>query len=159
MPITPGVSSSVTVEAQLYRLDKPSAAYREVHVTLSSCPISQVTPTPASGLVSVYTGTIHDIPTNLTTKMSLTGVQQSGGNTSGYLTLGSGLQGSGYFKGTITMKQIQFTVTKDTGQAILSFEGVMQSPGTISGSYCSLDQEAQCNGDQYGIWSVTPTST
>ncbi len=159
MPITPGVSSSVNVEAQLYRLDKPSAAYREVHVTLSSCPTSQVTPTSKTALVSAYTGTIHDIPTNLTTKMSLIRVQQSGGNMSGYLTLGSGLQGSEPFKGTITTKQIQFTVTSDTGQSILSFEGVMQSLGTISGSYCSTDQEARCNGDQYGIWSDTPTST
>src|SRR5436305_47536 len=46
VPITPGTAKNIVVEAQLYRLDKPEVVYREVNLTLYSCPTSQVTPTP-----------------------------------------------------------------------------------------------------------------
>lgn len=162
VPIAPGTAKNGYVEAQLYRLDKPQAVYREVHVTLYGCQMSQVssthTPTPYPRLVSAYYGTIHDIPANLTTKMSLTEVQQSGGNIHGYFTAGTGLQGSGSFKGMVTAtKQIHFTVTNNTGHAPFSFEGEIDSDGNMAGSYCRFDQIGDCTGG-YGLWSATPAS-
>ena len=159
VPITPGTAKNIVVEAQLYRLDKPEVVYREVNLTLYSCPTSQVTPTPYPILANAYKGTIYHIPANITTNVSLTGIQQSGGNIAGYFTMGSGLQGSGSFKGIVTaIKQIRFTVTDATRHAILSFDGAMQSDGTLSGDYCNLDQHGQCSGD-YGLWSVNPRPT
>ena len=162
MPIAPGTAKNGYVEAQLYRLDKPQAVYREVHVTLYGCQMPQVTsthtPTPNLRLASAYNGTIQDILANLTTKMSLTEVQQSGEDIHGYFTAGPGLQGSGSFKGMVTVtKQIHFTVTDNTGHTPFSFEGEIVSNGNMVGSYCRFDQLGDCTGG-YGLWSVTPAS-
>lgn len=46
VPIPPGATDNVSVEVQLYRLNKPQAVYRQVNVTLYRCPTSQITPTP-----------------------------------------------------------------------------------------------------------------
>jgi uncharacterized membrane protein len=61
VPITPTANGNVHVEAQLYRLDKPHAVYRQVNVTLHSCPRSHVTSSPYSSLASTYSGTIYDL--------------------------------------------------------------------------------------------------
>ncbi len=44
--VTPATSGSILVDARLYRLDKPETVYREVHVTLPSCPTLRVAPIP-----------------------------------------------------------------------------------------------------------------
>ena len=154
--IPPGVTNDVYVKVQLYRVDKPQTVYREVNVILHSCPTLQVTPYPVLG--SAYNGTIYDIPTNIKTNMSLTGIQQSGGNINGYLTVGTGLKGSGAFRGMVTAtKHIQFTVTDAIGHAILSFNGGVQFDGALGGNFCSLNQQGQCSSIYgYGLWSVTP---
>lgn len=161
VPIPPGTTDSVSVEAQLYRVDKPQAVYRKVNLTLHNCPTSQVTPTPYPALANAYNGTIYEVVANLTTNMSLTGIQESEGNINGYFKVGTGLRGSGPFRGIVTTtKQIRFTVTDGTGHATLSFEGLIASDGTLSGSYCTLDQEEQCSSERgYGLWSVTPASS
>ncbi|SRR5712692_2043216 len=46
VPIPPTAAEEVYIEGRLYRLDKPAAVYREVHVTLHSCATSPLTPTP-----------------------------------------------------------------------------------------------------------------
>jgi uncharacterized membrane protein len=46
VPINPVATGSMFVDARLYRLDKPEAVYREVHVTLPSCPTLRSAPTP-----------------------------------------------------------------------------------------------------------------
>ncbi len=74
VPIPPVATDKVSVEVQLYRVDKPQAVYREVNLTLHRCPT-----THHPVLASVYKGTIHNIPANITTTMSLMGTQQSGG--------------------------------------------------------------------------------
>jgi len=161
VPIPPVASDKVSVEAQLYRVYTPQTVYREVNLTLGGCPKLQVTPTPYPTLAPVYNGTIHDIRANITTKLSLTGIQQSAGNITGYLTVGSELQGSGSFRGMVTTtKQIQFTVTDGTGHAPFSFEALIDSDGTLTGSYCSLNQQGQCNltSGRDGLWSVAPAS-
>ncbi len=162
VPIPPKITDNVFVEAQLYRVDNPQTVYREVNLTLHSCPVLQVAQTPYPVLTSVYNGTIYDIPANIKTKMSLTGIQQSAGNITGYLTVGTELQGSGSFRGMVTTtKQIQFTVIGGTGHATLSFEALIDSAGTFTGSYCSLNRQGQCNraSGGYGLWSAAPVSS
>jgi Protein of unknown function (DUF1616) len=160
VPVTPTAAHNVYVEVQLYRLDKPQNIYREVHSTLHNCPISQTT-SPYPILASAYKGTFSDISANLTTNMSLTEVQQSGGNINGYLTIHTLPQRGGPFKGMVTAaKHIQFTVIDETGHTTLSFDGDMQPGGTISGSYCTIDRKGQCSsGSGYGLWSVGPASS
>ena len=159
VPITPGIAKNIIVKAQLYRLDKPEAVYRTVNLTLYSCPTSQVAPTSHPSLASAYNGTIHDIPANITTTMSLTSIQQSGRNITGHFTAGAGLLRDGSLRGNdVSTQDIQFTVTDHTGHAVLSFDGALESDGTFVGTYCNLGQRGQCRGD-YGIWSLTPKST
>ncbi len=158
--ITPGTAKNIVVEAHLYRLNKPEVVYRDVRLLLENCPTSQSTPTSYPSMASAYYGTIANISANITTTLSFTRVQQSGENITGYLTTGNGLQGSGSFQGRITAAEhIYFTVTNATKHAILSFDGAIQSDGTLAGSYCSLNPEGQCSGSNYGLWSVVPTST
>jgi hypothetical protein len=93
--------------------------------------------------------------------MSLTGIQQNQGDISGYLTLGPKPQGSGPFTGTIdTARQLRFTVTNTAGNAeqpSLFFEGTMRADGNLVGNYCTIDQQGQCSGGDYGVWSAVPT--
>jgi len=113
-------------------------------------------PNPYPHLAESYAGIIDDISANITTNMALTRIQQNQENISGYLTVGSELQGNGSFKGTVdTSQHIQFTVIDSTGRATLSFEGIADTDGTLAGSYCTLVQQGRCVGD-YGVWSVTP---
>jgi hypothetical protein len=99
--------------------------------------------------------------------MSLTGIRQSHGNISGYLTLGPKMQGGGPFSGTIdTTKELKFIVTDTAGSATLFFEGAMQSATSLSGNFyrCSpvgLSQEGQCRlaPGSYGIWDIVLLSS
>src|SRR5207249_783031 len=102
---------------------------------------------------------------NVSTSLSLTEVRQSQGKMSGYLVLGSGLQGSGPFSGTVDIaKHLQFTVTDAAGHTTLFFQGAMQSATHLSGDYyqCSPNptQNGQCSRapGNYGIWSVALVS-
>jgi serine/threonine protein kinase len=118
-------------------------------------------------LTGTYSGTIYDVSMGVSTSMSLTGIRQSQGNISGYLTLGPKLQGSGPFSGTIdTAKELKFTVTDTAGSTTLFFEGVMQSATSLTGDYyrCSsvgLSQGGRCRQapGSYGIWSIVLTSS
>lgn len=127
--------------------------------TPHSSPQSTVVPTPSSTssahIAELYHGTIYDIPANLTTEMSLTGIQQTRITIGGNFT---GLHRTGTFNGIIDpSNHLQFTVKDSVGHLILSFDGHMQSDGKLSGSYCNVNQDAQCTGE-YGIWSVAPAS-
>src|SRR2546421_9088564 len=95
-------------------------------------------------LARFYTGTIHDIPTNLTTTITFTDIQQQQGEICGYFggmptnAVFSGIPANGLFKGTITAsRQIQFKITSDTGLAAFSFNGLLSPDGSIAGTYCS----------------------
>ncbi len=111
-------------------------------------------------LVGTYSGTIYNIPLDLTTNMSLTGLQQSQRAIAGYF-IGSqvnGLPVDEPFRGTIDAHgHIQFIVAEYGGQVMLSFDGTAQPNGTLAGTYCSRDQQRQCAGE-YGLWSVVLTS-
>jgi eukaryotic-like serine/threonine-protein kinase len=119
--------------------------------------VSSPSSTSPTNIAALYNGTIYDISANVTTKMSLTGIQQTQMTIGGNFT---GLHKIGTFNGIIDPhppKHILFTVKDSTGHLILSFDGHMQSDGELSGSYCKVDQNAQCMGE-YGLWSVTPAS-
>ena len=120
--------------------------------------------TPVSGLPIVaasYKGTIHNTPADVTSTMSLTNIKQDGGKMSGHLALGPGLLGDGFFNGTVdTARRIQFTVPGVFGNGPLHFSGIVQADGSLTGSYCSLDQTNRCNPSAggYGTWSVKPAT-
>ncbi len=118
-------------------------------VTATAVPVSK----PYPNVVRPYTGTIYNIPDNLTTKMSLTGMRQSQGSISGYFT---GLHVNGSFRGTINASShIEFTVRDPVAYITVYFDGAMQSDGNLSGNFCNLNREGQCAGE-YGLWSVAP---
>jgi hypothetical protein len=127
--------------------------------TLPHKNMPQTTPalssTTSANLARLYNGTISSITTSLTTKMSLTEIQQNLGNISGDFT---GLDVNGPLRGVVDPSEhIEFTVMNVAGHPIFSFDGAIQSDGNVAGSYCTLDQKRQCSGD-YGVWSVTPAS-
>jgi eukaryotic-like serine/threonine-protein kinase len=92
--------------------------------------------------------------------MTLTSVRQNGSAIIGYVTVSSGLQGSGSFSGTVgTNGSISFLVQAYSNHLPLYFNGTVYGGGGMSGSYCSW-QNNQCDyaGGGYGTWSVTPAS-
>jgi cellulose synthase/poly-beta-1,6-N-acetylglucosamine synthase-like glycosyltransferase len=117
-------------------------------VTSTPAPVSLFAPK----LAGRYTGTSYDIPTDLTTSITLAGIQQQQDNFSGYL---SGIPGNSSFEGTITSTRIQFTLISDVGQTTFSFDGTIQSDGSIVGTYCGLGVVAGKCSD-YGLWTVLP---
>ncbi len=139
--------SVTTASAQLHGTTTHSSSMVVSAPTRSS--------TPSAIRAGSYHGTIFNIAANLTTKMSLTGIEP--GSISGYFT---GLSLKGPFKGFIDgSKLIQLIVTDSAGRAILSFDGNVQSDGNIGGNYCSLNQAERCGGSYgYGLWSVAPAS-
>ncbi len=154
--ISLGISASVLPHAQSDSITlAPTAA--------SPAPASTSTSTSAiyPTVTGTYNGTIYDVAVNVSTTISLTGLQQSQGNISGYLILGPKLQGSGPFNGTVdTAKHVQFTVTDAARNAKLFSQGAMQSPTSLSGDYyyCSPGpaQRGQCGQGPggYGIWNA-----
>jgi hypothetical protein len=108
----------------------------------------------SANIAEMYYGTIYDIAANISTKMSLTVIQQTQLIISGNFT---GLRRTGTFTGIFDpSKHLQFTVKDSAGRLILFFDGDMQSDGELSGNYCSVDQDARCTND-YGLWSVAPS--
>lgn len=132
--------------------------------TPTSRPLPTAPPTTVPSnypvLVSSYGGTIHNTLANVSTTMTLTSVRQNGGALSGYLTVGSTLQGSGSFNGNVaTNGSIHFLVQSFANHLPLYFYGTVNKNGSMSGSYCSW-QNNQCSyvGGGYGTWTVAPTS-
>lgn len=101
-------------------------------------------------ITASYNGTIHDISTNETTQMTLTGIAQNNSNVTGYFV---GLNNEGPFTGVLdTSRHFLFTIKRDA-QLPLFFDGVVRQDGNIVGNYCTSDKAGQCVGD-YGVWSV-----
>src|SRR6266571_2591590 len=131
----------------------------QTHSSTSPRPTMISTPPPLSStpapLFGKYYGTIYDLAVGVTTTMSLTQIQESQGDISGYFT---GLHINGSFSGLLNAsKHIQFTVTDYMTNVPFFFDGVEQPDGTLAGNYCRLNQEEQCSGE-YGIWSVIPAT-
>ena len=111
------------------------------------------TPTTDTAIPSVvgpYSGTVHNLSTNNTTPMTITGITQNGSNVAGYFI---GLNSEGQFTGVLDIsRHFLFTVKRD-GQLPLFFDGVVRQDDNIVGNYCTLSQAGQCVGD-YGVWSL-----
>ena len=130
--------------------------------TLTSPSIPGPASTTFVSIVGSYQGKLYDTSTGMTTDLSLTNIRQQQGNIAGYFGempkngIFNGIHQNGPFKGTVTTaKQIQFVVTSDTGQATFSFMGAIQSDGTVSGTYCSIEAATGKCSDN-GLWSVSP---
>jgi serine/threonine protein kinase len=105
-----------------------------------------------------YNGTIHNTFAAITTSMSLSINQTTGqGSISGFFTVGPELQGAGPFTGTVDpYGKIQFTVQSNQVSEPIFFTGIIQSNGSMSGTYCSVNGPNQCDPNAgKGIWNVT----
>jgi serine/threonine protein kinase len=120
-------------------------------------------PAPPSipNIAGVYNGSIHNTSAGGAASMALS-IQQNGGTITGSFTVGSALLGSGSFTGSVSNnRHIQFTVHSNQVPAPLFFQGTVQSNGSISGTYCSLDAGGHCSAAAGGSgnWSVSPPSS
>jgi Domain of unknown function (DUF4397) len=152
------LSSGPSSRSSLVQPSPHPAVTPEPTVASRQVPVSPPYPT----LAQRYSGTMRDIPTGLTTGISLTSMQQQQENIRGYFSMpGNNLVGaipqSGSLQGTVsTTKEVQFTLLDDTGQATFSFTGLIMAGNSIQGTYCSL-QAAAGKCSDYGLWSVSPT--
>ncbi len=137
-----------------YRASTQSVTTVAVPSSLSGA-TNNPAPTPTTDpssphIAGPYSGTVHNLATNETTSMTITGLTQNGSNISGYFI---GLNMEGSFTGVLdTSRHFLFTVKRDT-QLPLFFDGVIRQDSNIVGNYCTVDKAGQCVGD-YGIWSL-----
>jgi eukaryotic-like serine/threonine-protein kinase len=109
-------------------------------------------------LANSYSGSIHNIPADLVSTMSLSQIQQSEGTITGYFSPGPRLIGAGTFNGLVTKdRHMSFLVASSQTDLPLYFEGRIQDDGSIAGTYCSY-LHGSCNqqADGYGTWNVFP---
>ena len=140
--------SALSTPVHQFKVIPPATARPNSKAIVSPSTATTIYPKVAAS----YSGTIFDILANVSTKMSLSGIQQQQGNIRGNIT---GLRWNGPFQGSIdTGKHIQFSFTGNVGQATLTFDGNMQSDGNIGGTFCSMNQAGECS--DYGVWSVVP---
>ncbi|GAC1681895.1 MAG: hypothetical protein PVS3B3_02020 [Ktedonobacteraceae bacterium] len=134
-----------------YKVGLQSGTGTQQYATTTNNPGSPPTVDPAyPNVTGPYSGTAHNIATNETTLMTLTGITQNNSNITGYFI---GLHDEGKFTGVLDLSQhFLFTVKRD-GQLPLFFDGVIRQDGNIVGNYCSQDEAGQCVGD-YGVWSL-----
>ncbi len=120
-----------------------------------------VPPTAFPNVNGVHKGAVHNTTAGgITANMSLS-IQQKGGSINGSFTVDLPLLGSGPFTGSVTTSNhIQFTVQSNQVPAPLSFQGAVQSDGSMSGTYCSLDKTGRCStaAGGGGTWNVGPSS-
>jgi eukaryotic-like serine/threonine-protein kinase len=117
-----------------------------------------LTPNPYPQLAASYSGTITDVQANALSQMTLTKMQQNGGNISGFF---SAMHLSGTYSGFLdTSKNIYFIVPASSGGAPLYFWGSVGAGGNLGGSFCQISPGVQCipNG-VFGLWSVAPGIT
>jgi eukaryotic-like serine/threonine-protein kinase len=163
--ITPSPAQNATTASAASRTVEPSAQ-PGVTPTVAVTPTPVPTPTPVAPnyprLVNSYQGSIIDKftqpPTSST--MSLSQVKQNETNITGSFAVGPGLIGNGDFTGTVsTDNNVQFTVAGYQGLLPLFFQGQIHKDGSISGTYCSY-QNNQCDygSGGYGDWNVAPSS-
>ncbi|GCE12087.1 hypothetical protein KTT_19460 [Tengunoibacter tsumagoiensis] len=128
-------------------------------------PSPALTPSPPASdqtvypqLQTSYYGNIHDAPAASDSTMALSLIQQSGSLISGYFSAGLNLMSDGKFTGTVgNDRKIQFRVSIQNTMLPLVFAGRIQADGSISGAYCSMENN-HCNYTKggYGNWSVSP---
>jgi eukaryotic-like serine/threonine-protein kinase len=159
----PRASSSAPTATSAPRSTAVPTAMPSPTVTTSSVtPTAPASPTAVFAsypqLGKAYNGTISDKLTNPATasKMVLSEVQQSGSAINGTFIVGPELIGSGRFAGTVsTSKKLQFLVPSSSSLLPLFFTGQVGSDGSMSGTYCSY-QNNRCDYSQgFGDWRVS----
>ena len=146
-----GATATVTVRPSPTLPPRPSPTLPSRATTAPTYPVIQ----------STYSGTIHNSSANINGNMSLTSMRQQGANISGTLALSNGLYAQAYLTGTVASNDtLSFIVTPYTQYLPLLFQGQMNSNGSLSGTYCS-EQNNQCDyaGGGYGTWQVSPTAS
>jgi len=134
----------------------PSTPQSRATATPRPTPVGPVYPTISAS----YAGKVVDLLNSQhpqSTPMSLTQIQQNGGNISGSFA-GLGLVGT--FKGTVTTThgEVDFTVTVNwAGVSTLEFKGNIKIGGELTGEFYAYNQQGQPTGE-YGIWDVFSTS-
>lgn len=78
----------------------------------------------------------------------------------GFATIAPPLIGSGQFTGTIDADAIQFKVQSAQGTTHLNepllFSGKVQPDGSLSGTYCGVDEQNLCDPNEgRGSWNVS----
>ncbi len=127
---------------------------------LGSTPLGSFANGTYSNIAGTYSGSIDDTTAHIVTSMGLS-MQQNQGKINGQFTVGPALTGSGPFTGNIdTAKQLSFTVASSHGNAPLLFVGTVQSNSSLSGNYCSVGSNGQCNAQAgaEGTWQVSQKS-
>jgi hypothetical protein len=113
-------------------------------------------PNPYPRLATSYDGTIVDLQVNLPSQMSLTRMQQNGGQIAGTF---NGMHTSAPYTGFLdTSKNIYFTVAGSGGRAPLKFQGSVQKNGALSGNFCAADRNGTCTSAIFGMWNVAPVT-
>ncbi|HEY6285943.1 MAG TPA: serine/threonine-protein kinase [Ktedonobacteraceae bacterium] len=119
-------------------------------------------PIPYPTVAGNYNGTVDDTTSNTITGMALAIQQQAGhGAINGYFTVNPPLVGSGSFTGSVnTNNYIQFVVQAYKKNSALYFWGWLKSNRILSGDYCSLNKQNQCdpNAGASGTWSAAPAA-
>lgn len=148
---TPSSTSPIVATA-------PPSATLPLSPTLAPSPtvVQSVYPNIAGN----YTGSIHNTYADIYSTMSLS-INQDQGTISGQFTVAYPLQGSGPFTGTIfTNSSLTFLVHSNDTAAPILFQGTWQADGSLSGTYCSVNAQNQCdtNAGGHGVWSVTKST-
>ncbi|GAC1392010.1 MAG: hypothetical protein NVS4B11_01460 [Ktedonobacteraceae bacterium] len=145
---------------------KPTPTSTTATATPHTTPNPTVSPPSAYPVVNnLYSGSVTDTLTTpyTTAPITLRNITQNNANISGYLDIapGHGLQGSGYFTGTVsTNRTIQFTVNGYAGNDPLAFTGTIQLNGSIaSGTYCAVNKGSCDNSQGHGTWAASPVSS
>ena len=138
---------------------KPAPSHTQPLSSSNVMPMPRITPPSTSGgmlyprLVQHYDGTISDLATGTTTKMTLSSLQQTGGHLHGIF---SGLGLTVPLIGTVdTAEHLQFQAAIYAGRETIVFEGLIKIGGILAGSYKILSQSQGFTGE-YGLWSVSP---
>lgn len=158
--------SSIKLVPVIARLTQVSVKPTLVPTVPTQAPVILVlTPVPSPAntddlplLASSYSGSIHNIPADLSSTMSLSQIQQSEGTITGYFSPGPRLIGAGTFNGSVTKNRyMRFLVASSQTSLPIYFEGRIQDDGSIAGTYCSY-LHGSCNQQAggYGTWNVFP---
>ncbi len=125
-------------------------------------PASQPNVASYPSLLNYYGGTISDRYTNPATRASITlsQLQQKGSAINGRFAVGAGLSAGTTFSGAVTSdKRLYFTVPGYSGLPPLYFTAQIQSDGSLSGTYCSISANGQCDKSigGWGDWNAAPS--
>jgi serine/threonine protein kinase len=136
---------------------KPAGGGNSATVTTGPSPSPSLPTAVYPAIAGNYSGNIHNSPANVDATMTLT-INQNQSHIDGQFSVAQPLLGNGPFTGTVTTKStLQFTVNSAATSAPILFQGTMQPDHSLSGTYCSVSPQGQCNANYggYGTWQVS----